>query len=71
MIKVTRLNGKEYYINAEMIVNIEATPDTVITTVEGTKVVVKETCESIVNEIIEYKRKIYKDLLSIDLKTSD
>ena len=30
MIKVTRLNGKEFVVNAEMIQFMESTPDTVI-----------------------------------------
>ncbi|MDR1062076.1 MAG: flagellar FlbD family protein, partial [Clostridiales bacterium] len=42
MIKVTRLNGKEYYLNSDMIETVEATPDTIIATVNGKKFVVRE-----------------------------
>ena len=42
MIKVTRLNGKEFVINTEIIEFIESTPDTVITTTTGKKVIVKK-----------------------------
>jgi Uncharacterized protein, possibly involved in motility len=31
LIKVTRLNGEEFYINPDLIQYIERTPDTVIT----------------------------------------
>ncbi len=42
MIKVTRLNGKNFMLNAEIIETLEETPDTVITLVDGKKYVVKE-----------------------------
>ncbi len=37
MIKVTRLNGKQLYINAELIRTLEGTPDTVISLTDGTR----------------------------------
>lgn len=62
MIKVTRLNGKEYYINPDLIEFIESTPDTVMTMTTGKKVVVVEDIEEIVCRIIDFKRKIYADI---------
>ena len=62
MIKVTRLNGKDYYINPDLIEFIESTPDTVMTMTTGKKVVVAEDIEEIVCRIIEFKRKIYADI---------
>lgn len=58
MIKVTGFNGKDFYINCDMIEFLEATPDTVITTTTGKKVVVTESVEEVVDMIIEYKNKI-------------
>ena len=58
MIKVTRLNGKEYYINFDLIEIIEATPDTVITLRDGKKYVVLETTDEIIDKIIDFKRKV-------------
>ncbi|HHV46973.1 MAG TPA: flagellar FlbD family protein [Tissierellia bacterium] len=65
MIKVERLNGKEFFINCELIAFVEETPDTVITLTTGQKVVVANKADDIVNRIIEYKAKImeYKDYL--------
>ena len=40
MIKVSRLNGKEFVINCEMIKTIEATPDSVICLTTGEKIMV-------------------------------
>ena len=42
MINVTRLNGKQIMINAELIESVEETPDTVVTLTDGKKFVVKE-----------------------------
>lgn len=56
MILVTRLNGSQFYINAEMIQVVESTPDTVISLTTDIKVVVKESAEEVVQRIIDYKR---------------
>ncbi len=58
MILVTRFNGSEFYINADMILSVEGTPDTVITLTNSSKLVVKETAESVVERIIAYQRKV-------------
>ena len=58
MIPVTRLNGKRFVVNAERIRYIESTPDTMLTLVEGDKIMVKETIEQIVELAIEYGRQI-------------
>jgi flagellar protein FlbD len=59
MIKVTRFNDKEFILNAEIIQTVEETPDTVITLTTGTKFVVKESCDEIIDKVIEYKRNIH------------
>ena len=58
MIKVTRLNGKEFVINAELIQFLEATPDTVITLLNHEKIIVKEGVDDIVKRVVEYNRSI-------------
>jgi flagellar protein FlbD len=65
MIKLTRLQGKEFYLNAELIEMIEATPDTVITLINGTKYVVKETLEEVIDEIMKYKKEVGYGFLKI------
>jgi len=42
VIKLTRLNGTPFYLNAELIEQMESTPDTVITTIAGNNFVVRE-----------------------------
>jgi flagellar protein FlbD len=59
MIRVSKLNGVEYYINADIIDYIEKTPDTLITLSSGKKLVVLETPEELVKRIIAYRQLIY------------
>jgi flagellar protein FlbD len=56
MIRLSRLNSKEFILNAEMIQFAEATPDTVITLSNGEKVVVKETVDQVIERVLEYRR---------------
>ena len=42
MIEVTRLNGTQILVNADLIELVEETPDTVITFTTGRKIIVKE-----------------------------
>lgn len=58
MIQVTRLNGKEYWINPHQIETIEANPDVTLQMLSGKHVVVREKPEEIISKIIEYRRRI-------------
>ncbi|MBI4230908.1 MAG: flagellar FlbD family protein [Planctomycetes bacterium] len=58
MIRLTRLNGKEFVVNAEMIQFIESTPDTVVTLVNNEKVVVREEVQEVVDRAIRYGRSL-------------
>jgi flagellar protein FlbD len=56
MIEVTRLNGKRFVINAELIRTIEEKPDTIITLVNGDHFVIRETMREVVQRVIDYGR---------------
>lgn len=60
MIRVTRLNGTRFYVNAELIQFVEGTPDTVITLIGDVKIIVKEKPEIIIDRILEYQREVQK-----------
>lgn len=47
MIRLTRLNGTKFIVNAVLIERIEATPDTVIRLTTGTQYVVRESSEEV------------------------
>ena len=58
MVKVTKLNGKEYYINPHQIESIELRPDTTLIMLSGKSVVVKEGIDDMIEKIVEYRRRI-------------
>jgi len=58
VIALTKLNGNEFVVNAELIKFIESTPDTIITLRDGEKFMVKEVPEQVVKKVIEYARTI-------------
>lgn len=61
MIKLTRLGGEAFILNAELIRYIEASPDTFITLTNGDRIVVRESTELVVDRVIEYHQR--KNLL--------
>lgn len=66
MIKLSRLNGDEFVLNCEMIETVEATPDTVISLINGKKYIVSETIDEIVEKVLKYKGKIASGLTIAD-----
>jgi len=60
MIKLTRLDGSEFFINPDLIECIEETPDTVITLVNGNHFLVREKVRIIADRIIALKAKIIR-----------
>jgi flagellar protein FlbD len=58
MISVTRLDGKELFINSDHILTIEQTPDTVLALTTGVRVMVKETGEQLVDRVVAYRKRI-------------
>jgi len=58
MITLTRLSGTVFLLNVDLIERMDATPDTVITLVDGKKYVVAESLEEIRREVIQYRAEI-------------
>lgn len=59
MIQLHKINKKEFYLNAELIEQIEATPDTVLTLVSGKTVMVADTVDAVIKKIIYYRQSVY------------
>lgn len=68
MIFVTRMNGSVFFINPDLIQTVEATPDTVITLLSGTKFIVKEHPQEISDRFIDYRRKTLASFASENLE---
>jgi len=56
MIKLTRLSGEAFILNAELIKYVEQRPDTFITLTMGDRIVVTETPEEVLERTVEYHR---------------
>ena len=56
MIALTRLNGEQFVINADKIRTVESTPDTVLCTDHGDKLMVRESLAEVMKRAIEYAR---------------
>jgi flagellar protein FlbD len=66
VIRVTRLNGEQFALNPDLIERVEAHPDTVAFLVDGTKYVVKETVDEVLQEIREYRAGILATSYEMD-----
>ena len=58
MILLTRLNGTQVGINADLIERVEATGDTVVSLIDGTRYVVSESCADVVDKVVEFRARV-------------
>ena len=58
MIIVHRLRGEPMFLNTDLIESIEATPDTVVTLVDGRKFVVAESPEEVVQRTLGFRASV-------------
>lgn len=67
MIRVSRLDGKEFVLNAELIETIETSPDTHITLTDGKHLIVCEALDEVVERVMAYRRRVYGLRLGVGL----
>jgi len=58
MVPLSRLDGSQLFVNAEMIEFIEMAPNTVVSLTNGKKLIVRESAEEIISRVVDYKRRI-------------
>lgn len=58
MIEVTRLNGNPMILNSDLIKISEASPDTMLTLIHGEKLIVRESCDEIVEKVLAYRARL-------------
>jgi flagellar protein FlbD len=63
MIKVSRLDGVEYYINPHQIECIEVNPDTTLVMLSGKRHIIREEVDTILGMIDAYRRRISPGIL--------
>lgn len=56
MIKLTRLDGESFVLNAELIRFVESRPDTFITLIGGERIMVLESMDEVVAAAIRYQQ---------------
>ena len=58
MIELTRLNGKPMVLNSDLIKTAEASPDTMLTLINGEKLIVREDLGEIVDRTLAYRAQL-------------
>jgi len=62
MIRLTRLNNQAFIVNSDLIKFVEQSPDTLITLLNGEKIVVRENAEQILERLIAFRRSVLQGL---------
>jgi flagellar protein FlbD len=56
MIKLTRLGGEPFILNADLIQYVEARPDTFVTLTTGERIVVGESMDEVLRRAVAYQQ---------------
>ena len=58
MIHLTRLNNTTLTLNSDLIKCVEQSPDTVITLLNGEKILVRESADEILDRVVRFRRRV-------------
>ena len=58
MIELTGLNGRKFFLNAELVESMEAVPDTTIRLTNGKTYVVREDSRTVLDALLAYRRSV-------------
>jgi flagellar protein FlbD len=58
MIELTRLNGSPMLLNSDLIKTAEASPDTMLTLINGEKLIVREELAGVLGRILDYRARL-------------
>ena len=67
MVHLTRLGGPVFTLNPDLIERAEATPDTVVTLVNGSKYVIRESLDELTDLIIAYRARVISAAHQVEL----
>jgi flagellar protein FlbD len=65
VIYVTRLDGSQLVVNADLIETVEHTAGTVISLVDGKKLVVATPVDDVVQRVVDFRRRIGRTRLRV------
>ena len=68
MIEVTRLNGTPMLLNSDLIKIAESSPDTMLTLIQGEKLIVRESCADIQEKVLAYRAQL---LAAVAIRTGN
>jgi flagellar protein FlbD len=68
MITLTRLSGTVFALNCDLIERVDATPDTVVTLVDGKKYVVAESLEDVLRGVRLHRGEVLALSTALDLE---
>ncbi len=58
MITLTRLNGHSMILNSDLIKTAEASPDTMLTLINGEKLIVREELDEVMERVLAYRARL-------------
>jgi flagellar protein FlbD len=58
MIRLTRVNSESFYLNPDLIQEMETTPDTVLTLSSGARIVVQEAPDRVIDEVVAFRKRL-------------
>ena len=58
MIELTRLNGNPMVLNSDLIKTAESSPDTMLTLINGEKLIVREEVADVVERVLAYRARL-------------
>lgn len=58
MVTLTRLTGAVFALNPDLVERVDTTPDTVITLVDGTKYLVRESLDDVVAAVLDFRARL-------------
>ena len=58
MIPLTRLNRARFYLNPDLIKEMDASPDTVLVLTTGEKMLVLESVSDVLDEILRFRKQV-------------
>jgi flagellar protein FlbD len=63
MIQLTRLNNHPLAVNSDLIKFVEQAPDTVITLINGEKIVVRESAQEVLERVVQFRRSVLQGIM--------